>query len=203
MTERIKICGLSRPCDILWANEAQPDFVGFVFARSRRQVTGEQAAALKKLLSPKIRAVGVFVNEEPSRVAELVREGTIDWVQLHGREDEAYLRRLRTMTDCPLIQAFGIGEKKDIERALESSADYLLLDNGAGGTGRSFDWSLLERLERPFFLAGGLAQDNIAKARCLGAYCLDVSSGAERDGYKDREKMLACVRAAKGGERHV
>ncbi|MDO5344205.1 MAG: phosphoribosylanthranilate isomerase [Lachnospiraceae bacterium] len=193
---KIKICGLSREEDILCANEIRPDFIGFVFApKSRRYVSPKQAERLRRLLSPEIVPVGVFVNEEPELAAELLNEGVIGMAQLHGQEDEAYIRRLRALTEKPLIQAFRIDTRQDAERAECSGADYILLDHGAGGTGESFDWSLLKDVKRPYFLAGGLNPDNAARAlQQAKPYALDVSSGVETGGVKDPEKMRAFVR---------
>ena len=152
---KIKLCGLSREEDIDTANALGPDYIGFVFAKkSRRAVSPETAGRLRARLSPGIRAVGVFVREDCRVVAELLDRGIIDLAQLHGGEDEAYVRTLRRLTDKPLIQAFRIGSSADLERALASGADDILLDNGAGGTGTAFDWSVLSGFGRPYFLAG-------------------------------------------------
>lgn len=201
---RIKICGLSRPCDIECVNEVGPDYIGFVFAKSRRQVSCEQAALLKKMLRPDICAVGVFVNEEPEKAAQLVKDEIIDMVQLHGQEDEAYigyLRRLLEKKPCSIIKAFSVKSPEDVERACRCSADYILLDHGAGGTGRAFDWSMIGRIGRPFFLAGGLGAENIEAAARTGAFALDVSSGVETEGRKDPQKIEMCVRKIKGWNR--
>ena len=195
---KIKLCGLSRPCDIETANALQPDYIGFVFAKkSRRCVSPEEAKSLKQRLSPDIRAVGVFVNEDPEVVAGLLNENIIDIAQLHGSEDEAYLSRLRTLTGRPLIQAFRITSEGDLHRAEASSADEILLDAGAGG-GTAFDWSLLKGAKRRYFLAGGLNPQNVKAAiRDLRPYALDVSSGIETGGKKDPEKMAAFVTAVR------
>ena len=192
---RLKICGLSRPCDIEWVNDAGVDFSGYVFARSRRQVSPEQAKQLHSMLKKEIPAVGVFVNETIETIVGLVEGGVIDWVQLHGQEDEAYINELKSKVRCPVIQAFSNRTKEDVLRARESCADYILLDQGSGGTGTAFDWTLIEPLDRPFFLAGGLNAENIKEAVRTGAWAFDVSSGAETDGFKDREKIFACVAA--------
>ena len=195
---KIKLCGLSRPWDIRAANALKPEFVGFVFApRSRRYVSSQQAKTLKSLLLPEIRAVGVFVDEEPQRVAELLDSGVIDLAQLHGAEDNGYIRRLRALTDHPLIQAFRITSEEDVRRAADSGADHILLDAGAG-TGTVFDWGLLRQIRRPYFLAGGLGLYNVEKAvEELHPYGVDVSSGIETDGVKDPEKMAAFVAAVR------
>lgn len=195
---KIKLCGLSRPCDIEAANRLRPEYIGFVFApNSRRYVAPEQAAALRALLAPGIQAVGVFVNAPPETVAGLLEHGVIDLAQLHGAEDETYLSRLRALTDKPVIQAFRIRSEEDCLTALRSSADYILLDSGAG-TGKAFDWSLIRELGRPYFLAGGLGPENAAASvRLLRPYAVDVSSGIETDGKKDQQKMADFVSAVR------
>lgn len=199
---KIKLCGLTRPEDVAAANALVPDFVGFVFApKSRRCVTAEQAQALRKLLSSSIQAVGVFMDEKPEEVAALLEAGIIDLAQLHGREDEDYLERLRALTGKPIIQAFQIKTPEDLERAERSSADYILLDSGAG-TGTMFDWTLLRNLRRPYLLAGGLGPDNVAQAiRFLRPWGVDVSSGIETGGVKDFDKMAAFVAAVRKEEK--
>lgn len=198
---RIKLCGLSRPCDIEAANHLQPDYIGFVFAKkSRRYVCPAQAETLKKMLEPGILSVGVFVEEEPEAAADLLASGVIDIAQLHGREDEAYIERLRKLTDKPIIQAFSVKGEQDIHRACESSADLVLLDAGSGGTGKAFDWNLLKMMNRPYFLAGGLDPNTVGEAvKCWQPYAVDVSSGIETNGCKDVGKMKAFVDAV----RHV
>ena len=195
---KIKLCGLSRPEDIEATNRLRPDYIGFVFApKSKRFVTPEAAAALKKLLDPEIRAVGVFVDETPEQVAAILESGTIDLAQLHGSEDEAYMEAIRRLTTRPLIQAFRIRVAADLARAEQSQAEEILLDAGAG-TGTVFDWSLLREAKRPYFLAGGLGPENVREAvRTLCPYGVDVSSGIETDGRKDPKKMAAFVAAVR------
>lgn len=199
---KIKFCGLSRPCDIEEANNLLPEYIGFVFAKkSRRYVSPDQAFELKRLLAPEIKEVGVFVNETPEQIADLLSKGIIDIAQLHGNEDEEYIRQLRRLTDKPIIKAFRIETAFDIEMAEQSTADYVLLDSGAG-TGTAFDWKFIQDMKRPYFLAGGLAPDNIGKAmQQLMPYAVDVSSGIETDGYKDKEKMAAFIAAVRKEDR--
>lgn len=196
---RIKLCGLTRPCDIETANTLIPEYIGFVFYKnSRRYVSGSQAKALKKMLHPNIMAVGVFVDEDIETIGALLEEGIIEAVQLHGREDEAYMERLRKITDKPLIKAFRIDGEGDIARADACTADYVLLDSGSGGTGRSFDRRLLSQMNRPYFLAGGLDAKTVQEAvDRWHPYAVDVSSGIETDGYKDAAKMQAFVEAVR------
>ncbi len=195
---RIKLCGLSRPCDIEAANELKPEYIGFVFARkSRRYVTYEKAKELKELLAPNIQAVGVFVNENPRIIADYLNRGMIDIAQLHGDENEEYIGQLRRLTDKPIIKAFRIEAGSDIDRAEQSTADYILLDSGAG-TGRVFDWRLIQNIKRPYFLAGGLEPGNVREAiQALYPFAVDVSSGIETDGQKNKIKMAAFVAAAR------
>ena len=187
----MKFCGLTRSQDVEIVNELKPDYIGFVFfPRSKRYVSPEQARRLKNMLCPKIKAVGVFVNEEPEIVADLLENGTIDMAQLHGKEDEAYIKRLRQLTNRPILQAFRVDTEADIRQAEQSTADYILLDSGAGGTGTTFDWNLLKHVSRPYFLAGGLGVHNIKNAlEMLHPFGVDVSSGIEENGVKDPMKM--------------
>ena len=200
---KIKLCGLTRPCDIEEANRLLPEYIGFVFApKSRRYIAPEQAEALREKLDARVCAVGVFVREKPETVAALLNRGVIDVAQLHGGEDREYIKMLRALTDKPILQAFRVDGPADLERARNSTADFILLDSGAGGTGTSFDWALLRDFERPYFLAGGLEPGNVAAAvKELRPYAVDVSSGIESDGVKDWIKMKAfveAVRAASG-----
>ncbi len=192
---KIKLCGLMRPSDIEAANLLHPDYVGFVFARkSRRYVSLERVKTLQELLHPDILAVGVFVDEKPDAVAAWLAAGVIDLAQLHGGEDEAYMEKLRGLTDKPIIKAFSVKGEGDIRNANESSADYVLLDAGDGGTGTAFDRELLAGMNRPYFLAGGLDPSTVGEAvRRWRPYGVDVSSGIETDGVKDAEKMREFV----------
>ena len=195
---KIKLCGLSRPCDIEAANELRPDYIGFVFAaRSKRYVTPEKAEKLKGLLAPEIKAVGVFVNEKPETIAGLLERGVIDIAQLHGREGEEQIKRLRALTEKPIIQAFSIKTPEDLANVEQSTADHVLLDAGAG-TGTVFDWNLIRNIQRPYFLAGGLAPGNVREAiRALHPFAVDVSSGIETNGVKEKAKMTAFVAAVR------
>ncbi|MCR4591245.1 MAG: phosphoribosylanthranilate isomerase [Lachnospiraceae bacterium] len=187
---KIKLCGLSRKEDIMAANSVSPDYIGFVFAKkSIRYVTFETAAGLKEILAPGILSVGVFVDEDVKKVSEYLTAGVIDLAQLHGNENDDYIRELRKLTDKPIIKAFRIGSKDDLKPAEGSSADHILLDAGMGD-GKVFEWSWLKGISRPYFLAGGLNTGNVADAvNMLHPFAVDVSSGIETEGYKDPEKM--------------
>ncbi|MCD7828769.1 MAG: phosphoribosylanthranilate isomerase [Clostridiales bacterium] len=188
---KIKFCGLTRACDIEYANALLPDYAGFVFfPKSKRYVNPDSAADLRKHLDSRITPVGVFVNEKPENIAYLINSGVIDIAQLHGDEDEDYIKKLRTLTEKPIIQAFRISDKSDVERAESSSADMVLLDSQKGGSGECFDWSLLKDCGRDYFLAGGLNCSNAERAvRELNPFAVDVSSGIEENGVKSFEKM--------------
>lgn len=199
---KIKLCGLTRPCDIAAANELMPEYIGFVFAKkSRRYVTPQAAAELKRQLHRDITAVGVFVDSTPEEIAELLDSGVIDAAQLHGGEGGEDITKLRILTKKPIIQAFTIKTEADINRAEQSSADCILLDSGAG-TGTAFDWDLIKSVSRPYFLAGGLSASNVSAAvERLHPYAVDVSSGIETDGFKDRFKMAEFAAAVRKGAR--
>lgn len=202
---RIKVCGLKRPEDIESVNLAKPDFCGFIveFPRSPRCVSRELLAELTAQLDPEIIPVGVFVNAPAELPAELTESGVIRAIQLHGQEDEDYIRRLRELIggDIPVIQAFSVQTAEDLQRAAESSADHVLLDQGSGGTGKTFDWSLAEGFTRPFILAGGLATDNLAEAiERLSPWAVDLSSSLEIGGLKDRDKIIEAVNIVRSCE---
>lgn len=195
---KIKLCGLSRIEDIEAVNKLSPEYIGFVFApKSKRYVTKEKAAKLKKQLKENILSVGVFVDESPEKIADLLNENIIDMAQLHGHETEGYIQTLRTITDKPIIKAFKVKSDTDLNVIENSTADYILLDSGAG-TGSVFNWKLIQNIKRPFFLAGGLSIENINEAiHMLHPYAVDVSSGIETDGFKDPVKMEAFTAAVR------
>lgn len=205
--QKIKLCGMMKPCDIEYANRVKPDFVGFIFANTRRKISPAQAKQFRETLNVEIPAVGVFVNEDIPVIASLVQDGCIDMIQLHGEEDADYIRRLREICDVPVIKAVKVQMVEQIRQAAALPVDYLLLDTYRkgvlGGTGEAFDWELLretkaaagdaaegELFGKPYFLAGGLHAGNLREAAALGSYGLDVSSGIETDGSKDFTKMV-------------
>lgn len=205
--QKIKLCGMMKPCDIEYANRVKPDFVGFIFANTRRKISAAQAKQFREALDAEIPAVGVFVNEDISVIASLVQDGCIDMIQLHGEEDADYIRRLREICDVPVIKAVKVQTVEQIRQAAALPVDYLLLDTYRkgvlGGTGEAFDWELLreakaaagdtaegELFGNPYFLAGGLHAGNLREAAALGSYGLDISSGIETDGSKDFTKMV-------------
>lgn len=191
---RIKICGLKSMEGIACVNKWKPEYIGFVFLKGRaRYISPAKAAKMRKALDPSITPVGVFVNEPLADVVSLFQSGTIQIAQLHGNEDETYVNTLRKHCPCPIMKAFIIKSEEDICKALSFPCDYLLLDNGLG-TGETFDWSLIQNIDRPFFLAGGLNPENVTKAiRLAHPYAVDVSSGVETDGKKDSGKIQAFI----------
>ena len=198
MTE-IKICGLSREEDIDYVNEAKPDYIGFIlhFPQSRRNISIEKAAELRRRLSPGIKAVGVFVDPPAEVVIEAAEAICLDVIQLHGHEDDAYIAALGEQISLPIWKAFRIRSADDLAAAKKSPADEILLDNGYG-TGEAFDWSLAAGFDRPFLLAGGLTPENIAEAiRALRPKLADISSGVETNGQKDKRKIIAAVNAVR------
>ncbi len=195
---KIKICGLSRPIDIDMVNEVHPDYIGFVFAKSKRQVSAEIAFELKQRLQPEIPAVGVFVNEEAEKIIQICQAGIIDIVQLHGDESESYLLELKKRISSPIMKAVRVRTVEDIKRADTMTCDYLLLDaykeDEYGGSGLTFDWSIIGGISKPLFLAGGINIHNVDKAiKLTRPYCIDVSSGVETEGYKDKKKVMDII----------
>lgn len=188
---KIKICGIRRQIDIDFVNEAKPDYIGFVFfKKSKRYIEPEFALHLKKLLNPDIKSVGVFVN---TSYDEILSNEAIDIIQLHGDEDEEFIKKLKSLTKKPVIKAFCAQGKK-----IKTSADYILFDapceNSYGGLGKTFNLDLIPKVSKLVFLAGGLNADNIKEAIVkTHPYCVDVSSGVETEGFKDGKKILEIV----------
>lgn len=200
---KIKICGLRRIEDIQFANLAKPDYVGFIFADSKRKVTIQQAAVLKAELHEDIQAAGVFVNAPVAEIANIINQGIIDLIQLHGDEDERYIVELQMHTNLPIIKAVRMKNPDAITEVAHLPVDYFLLDTYSkqmyGGTGHTFDWTMVSETNKPFFLAGGLQVDNIVEAiQKVGPFCVDVSSGVETDGVKDKMKMIEIVNRVRG-----
>lgn len=196
---KIKICGLKTLQDIQVANEILPDYVGFVFAKKKREITDEEAASLRKALDASIPSVGVFVDAPLERVIKLLNDGVIQLAQLHGNESEEDIIKIQEATSKPVIKAVKLRSEADYEQWRNSKADYLLFDAGYGD-GQTFDWSLLQEVDRPYFLAGGLSPENIPEAIKVTSkyyipYCIDLSSSVEYPGIykKDPEKMREAV----------
>lgn len=186
---KIKMCGIRRPEEISFANAVRPDYIGYVFyEKSKRYVTPSAAVRLSSMLNDSIVIVGVFVDAPADEVITLYKSGTIGIAQLHGSEDDNYIMQMKN-AGVPTIKAFIIRSEEDIERAEKCPADMVLLDSGMG-SGCKFDHSLVAKIRRPYFLAGGLSPDNAAEAvEALHPYAVDASSGLETDGFKDLQKM--------------
>lgn len=203
MDIRWKSCGLRSPEDIKTVNEVRPDYAGFIVEvpKSFRSVSIEILRELSGQLDENIRAVGVFVDAPVEKIEKLLNEQVIDLAQLHGNETSEEIRYLQEKTGKKIIKAFSVQTKEDIERALKSPADYILLDQGSGGTGKTFDWSLVGHIERPWFLAGGLHAGNLSDAiKRLHPWAVDISSGIETEKKKDPEKIrrIKEIMAAEG-----
>lgn len=189
---KIKMCGLSRQCDIDYANQLMPEYIGFVFVEnSKRYVSPKKALELRNNLNSKIISVGVFVDADINFISEIAKQKTIDMVQLHGSENDEYIRNLRKLISIPIIQAFTIKTKEDINKAKKSSAEYILFDSGKG-SGKTFNHSLIKDINRDYFLAGGITIENIKQVtEKFKPYAIDASSSLETNGYKDFYKMRA------------
>ena len=198
---KIKICGLKRLEDIEIVNKYKPDYIGFVFADSKRKVTSDLACKMKKNLDSSIKSVGVFVDEDIDVIIKLYDEGIIDIAQLHGLENEEYIKKLKQKSNYKLeiINVIEMSDEKDLKEYDNSLADYLLLDSGKG-SGKTFDWRLIRKdLKKEFFLAGGLNSKNISKAiEEFNPYAVDLSSSVETDGYKDELKIKEVMEEVDG-----
>ena len=204
-TPKVKMCGISKVETIPAIVDAKPDYMGLVFAPSKRQVTVEQAKILVEELhkqyavrynSETIKTVGVFVNETVENLLKIAEEVKLDVIQLHGDEDESFIQILKEQSNVEVLKAVQVRSAADAEKWIDSSADMLLFDayhkDERGGTGEVFDWSSLDEFERPFMLAGGIDSTNVARAiRTVRPYGIDISSGIETEGVKDDEKMKA------------
>lgn len=200
---KIKICGLTSFNDIEVVNQYRPDYIGFVFAKSRRQISDELAKKLRARVESGIQVVGVFVNDTISHITNLCMQGTIDVIQLHGDEDNEYIRVIRQNTSVPVIKADRLENRMNAEMLQRSVADYILFDSFTnaseyGGTGKPIDLSLLPSLIRPTFLAGGINETSVQQIiETYHPYCIDVSSSVETNGKKDPEKIIRMIQAVR------
>lgn len=189
---KIKICGIRRLEDIEMVNRYKPDYIGFVFADSKRKVSHDFAKILKDNLDSDIVSVGVFVDSDEEEILELFDAGVIEIAQLHGSESEQYILDLKEKTnnELKIINAIEMTNEIDLLDYNDSNSDYLLLDSGKG-SGKTFDWSLIRKdLEKEFFLAGGLNSENVIKAiDQFNPYAVDLSSSLETNGFKDENKV--------------
>ena len=196
---KIKICGLKRLQDIEYVNELLPDFIGFVFAGTKRRITDEKAKELKAALNPEIKSVGVFFNDTLEHISFLANNNIIDIIQLHGDEDRKYIADLRKLTDKKIIKAVRVKDSMSVQEAKELNADYLLLDTYSnsgeyGGTGKTFNREYIPKNIGNYFLAGGLNAENLKEIiKDTNPYAVDLSSSVETDGVKDRSKIVEAV----------
>lgn len=200
----LKICGLSRLEDIIAVNRHGADYAGFVFfQKSKRYVDPYKANELIELLRTDIKPVGVFMDEPIDNVVRIARISGVEMVQLHGHESEEYVEYIKRTLDRPVIKAYKAGEEGALDRAANSSADYVMIDSGAG-SGQKFDWSILKNFKRDYFLAGGLDPESVGEAiRLLEPFAVDVSSGVETDGIKDEKKIAEFIKAVKYGGKNA
>ena len=205
---KIKTCGLFREEDINYANELKPDYIGFVFAESKRKVGVEKAYNLKNKLDKEIKSVGVFVNDNLDFILNLIKDKIIDIIQLHGNEDNDFLDNLKTKTNAKIIKFIPVENAESILNSLNIISDFILLDNLKGGAGKTFNWNYLKEafesnnnlkkiFNEKYFLAGGLNKENIGEALKFNPYCVDLSGGLETDGIKDYEKMKYIINITK------
>ncbi|MDO5519960.1 MAG: phosphoribosylanthranilate isomerase [bacterium] len=207
---KVKICGLRSLEDVSIVNHSMPDYVGFVFAGSKRKITDKCAEELRDALNPEILSVGVFVNDTVSHIASLCRNHVIDLVQLHGEETEEYIKMLKNQVSVPIIKAIRLQSKEQGRMHLVSQADYILFDSYKeereyGGTGKLLDQTLLPILIRPTFLAGGINEGNVKEIiETHHPFCVDVSSSVETDGKKDPKKIERMIRIVRkiGGSKY-
>ena len=187
---KIKICGLRSEEDIKLVNEYKPEYCGFIFWEpSKRYIAPDTVRGLISLLDPDITPVGVFLDEDIARLTEVVKTSGVAIVQLHGKEDDGYIGKVKELTGKPVIKSFKPSTEEDVILAEKSVADMIMFDPGAG-SGKTFNWDILTGCKRDFFLAGGLDPDNAVQAvKKLRPYALDVSSGVETDGIKDGKKI--------------
>ena len=205
MMIKVKICGLMEPIHVLTAVDSGANAIGFVFAKSLRQVTVEQAKELATAVPSDVLKIGVFVNETLEEVERIAREVPLDVVQLHGDEDPDYARRL----SLPTIKALSIKTAEDVQRATNYEVDYFLFDAPGdefrGGSGHSFDWTILAKANistDKVILAGGLTETNIKEAiNIVHPFMVDVSSGVETAQRKDVDKIRTFIRAVRDEER--
>jgi phosphoribosylanthranilate isomerase len=188
---KVKICGLTRLEDILAVNKYKPDYVGFVFAESRRKVTKEQAKMLIEKLDKSIMSIGVFVDENLDNVISIAKECHLKGIQLHGSEDNFYLNTLKeSLPNVIIIKAIKVIDKFSVLNANEINCDYILFDSASGGSGLTFNWELLKDYKKDYFLAGGLNPEIISSAVVkLNPFTVDISSGVESNGLKDEQKI--------------
>ena len=196
----LKICGLKRLEDIIAVNRHGADYAGFVFfEKSKRYVDPYKANELISLLRADIKPVGVFMDEPLDNVVRIARITGVELVQLHGHESEEYVEYVKRTLDRPVIKAYKASEEGALEKALNSNADYVMIDSGAG-SGKKFDWNILKDFKRDYFLAGGLDPESVGEAiRMLEPFAVDVSSGVETDGIKDEKKIAEFIEAVRYG----
>ncbi len=205
---KIKTCGLFRKEDINYANKLKPNYIGFVFAESKRKVKVEEACNLKNKLDKEIKAVGVFVNDNFDFILNLIKDKIIDIIQLHGSEDNDFIDNLKIKTNSKIIKSVTVENENSILESVNIFSDFILLDNFKCEVGKTFNWNYLKEafklnknfkniFNEKYFLAGGLNKENINEALEFNPYCVDLSGGLETDGIKDFDKMKYIINITK------
>ena len=205
---KIKTCGLFSEEDINYANKLKPNYIGFVFAESKRKVKVEEACNLKNKLDKEIKAVGVFVNDNFDFILNLIKDKIIDIIQLHGSEDNDFIDNLKIKTNSKIIKSVTVENENSILESVNIFSDFILLDNFKCEVGKTFNWNYLKEafklnknfkniFNEKYFLAGGLNKENINEALKFNPYCVDLSGGLETDGIKDFDKMKYIINITK------
>ena len=195
---KVKICGIKSFLDIEYINAAKPDFIGYVFAKSKRQITINQARQFSKILKEDIIPVGVFVDEDINNIKYLCDNKIIKYIQLHGSEENTYIERLKKLVSVPIIKGIRYTDKFDFKNI--DLADYYLIDGSNPGSGIGFNWDNIDcsQIDKPFFVAGGINYTNVIEAiNKMNPFAIDISSGVEVNGQKDKEKIEEIIRKIK------
>lgn len=197
----IKICGIKKIEEIEFLNKHKPEYIGFVFTKSQRQVSNDLAFELKANLDNSIKVVGVFVNHNLDEIITLIKNNIIDCVQFHGDEGEEDIEHIKNLfPNITVFKAISVSTYKDIIKWENSKADFLLLDNGKGGTGKQFNWQILseiQNMKKEFFIAGGLCPENVKEVLKFRPFGVDVSGGVETDNVKDEEKVKQFIKSVR------
>lgn len=196
---KIKICGIKNENEAKIINECMPDIAGFVFASGKRQIDINKAKILKKIINPEIETAGIFVEQNEDEILEIYNEKIIDIIQLHGDYDEQTIKNLKEKTNAKIIKVIRV---KEGFYKIETLADFILFDTYSkdkyGGLNKTFDWNIKIISNVPYFVAGGINENNIIEmVKKLTPYGVDISSGVEVDGFKTKEKVFNIIKIIK------
>lgn len=196
---KIKICGIKNENEAKIINECMPDIAGFVFASGKRQIDINKAKILKKIINPEIETAGIFVEQNEDEILKIYNEKVIDIIQLHGDYDERTIKNLKEKTNAKIIKVIRV---KEGFYKIETLADFILFDTYSkdkyGGLNKTFDWNIKIISNVPYFVAGGINENNIIEmVKKLTPYGVDISSGVEVDGFKTKEKVFNIIKIIK------